>query len=128
MKRSLLEISCCPHCGSRLEVTPEFEQADRIIEGVLCCTNCSAIYPVHKRLPYLIYETELEAQKKQEMQGWVNLWNKKGMYENPTLEDSFRLPYVGGIWTERRFMDQRGAAIRQFNRPLGKLSIQAIHH
>ncbi len=37
---------------------------------------------------------------RQEMEGWVTLWKQLGMYDNPTLEDSFKLPYVGGIWTD----------------------------
>jgi ubiquinone/menaquinone biosynthesis C-methylase UbiE len=35
------------------------------------------------------------------MQGWVNLWQKLGMYERPTLDHSFQLPYLqAGVWEE----------------------------
>ncbi len=34
------------------------------------------------------------------MEGWPSLWQKKGMYDRPTLEDTFRLPYTAGPWLE----------------------------
>jgi len=50
-------------------------------------------------MPHLLPKY-LTTPQTQEMEGWVNLWQELGMYDRPTLEDSFRLPYVGGIWTD----------------------------
>jgi ubiquinone/menaquinone biosynthesis C-methylase UbiE len=36
----------------------------------------------------------------QEMQGWLSLWARRGTYARPADEDSFDLPYLGGIWAE----------------------------
>lgn len=71
-----------------------------ILDGMLQCTQCSATYRIHKGIPYLIIDEELEESKAQEMKGWVSLWEKKGMYEQSVLsqhiEQSFKLPYLGG--------------------------------
>lgn len=96
------------------------KQPDEIIEGDLECVTCATLYPIRKGIPNLLSQKLLEEYKKQEMQGWVSLWNKKGMYERPTLEHSFQLPYLGdGPWIEvarmfdlaRRDMDLKGNEI-----------------
>lgn len=101
MKRELLNDICCPACGGSLlldqrEVLPD----DHIVEGALRCAHCSKEFPIYKGIPYLLPEEFFGTRQAQEVKGWVSLWKKKGMYDHPTLEDSYRLPYVGGIWTD----------------------------
>lgn len=101
MKASLLKYICCPNCGGDLTIKEiSLSNEDKVIEGFLQCLNCSLSYPICKGMPYLIVKDKTWQLTVKEAQGWVSLWRKKGMYDNPTLEDSFRLPYVGGIWTD----------------------------
>ena len=92
---------CCPLCQGSFEINATELEKEKIIEGTLRCTECAHIYPVHKGIPNLIPENGWGESKSPEMKGWVNLWEKKGMYEiaGPS-EDSFKLPYLGGSWTD----------------------------
>jgi SAM-dependent methyltransferase len=103
MRQSLLAMLQCPICAGPLaihEVRASGKTSDEIIEADLRCSLCGTTYPVRRGIPNLLTPRLLEDYKQNEMQGWVNLWNKKGMYERPTPEDSFQLPYLGGIWIE----------------------------
>jgi SAM-dependent methyltransferase/uncharacterized protein YbaR (Trm112 family) len=103
MKNSLLANLCCPACGQSLiiEKPQTNAQSDApILEGNLKCTCCSTLYPIHRGIPNLLSNELLEEYKRNEMQGWVNLWKKKGMYDHPDLENSFNLPYLDGVWAE----------------------------
>lgn len=103
MRRTLLNILQCPICAQPLAI--QALQAlgksdDEILEADLRCAVCGTVYPVRRGIPNLLTPQLLEDYKQKEMQGWVNLWNKKGMYERPSPEDSFKLPYLGGFWDE----------------------------
>jgi len=104
MRQSLLPILQCPICSGPIAVQAvraSGKTGDEIVEGDLRCTACGTVYPVQRGLPNLLPAQILEAHKKQEMQGWVDLWQKKGMYDMPyPAEHSFQLPYLGGIWSE----------------------------
>lgn len=104
MKIATHQELCCPLCQQAMTLRIAEDDGDEVIAGQLVCSQCGEEYPINKRLPDLIPRTRTEATKLREMDGWVNLWEKKGMYAHPTLEDSFRLPYVGGIWTENARM------------------------
>ncbi|MBM3128959.1 MAG: methyltransferase domain-containing protein [Chloroflexi bacterium] len=98
MKRSLLEEICCPICAAMLTLHPAETQGDRVIQGTLTCLGCGAVYPIRKGIPDLRSQSE---QLDQEINGWVSLWEKQGMYSHPTLEDSFKLPCLSaGVWPE----------------------------
>lgn len=100
MKHTLLNRISCPTCGNALELQEiKRLEEERIFEGSLYCSHCQQPYFVRNGMPHLLPE-HLETLHVQEMEGWVNLWQDLGMYDRPTLEDSFRLPYVGGIWTD----------------------------
>jgi ubiquinone/menaquinone biosynthesis C-methylase UbiE/uncharacterized protein YbaR (Trm112 family) len=100
MKQSLLNLICCPICQGQLTLEGIQANDDHIEEGTLNCSHCAEQYPIHKKMPYLISDTNLEEFKAREREGWVRLWQKKGMYENANLDLSFQLPYVGDVWTE----------------------------
>lgn len=100
MRESLLARVRCVECGGALRVARGAVDGGSLADGELGCAGCGALYPVRRRLPYLLPEGKLEGAKQREAEGWTALWEEKGMYERPTLEDSFRLPYVGGIWTD----------------------------
>lgn len=100
MKATLLNRICCPICHHALTLQQQETQDDRILEGDLHCQHCGENYPIHKGMPYLISDTNLEQFKATEREGWVRLWQKKGMYENANLDLSFQLPYIGGVWAE----------------------------
>jgi SAM-dependent methyltransferase len=103
MKNSLLANLCCPACGQSLVVEdaqPDARSDAQILEGNLKCASCATVYPIRKGIPNLLSQGLLEEYKRNEMQGWVNLWKKKGMYDRPTLEHSFALPYLDGIWAD----------------------------
>lgn len=98
MKTSLLNLICCPVCHAALTLQITQAAEEHIEEGALFCKQCAETYPIHKKMPYLISDTNLEAFKAKEREGWVNMWKKQGMYENANLHLSFELPYLGGIW------------------------------
>lgn len=100
MKESLLRLVCCPVCQGSLSLHALQVNEEQIEEGSLSCDRCSETYPIHKKMPYLISDTNLEAFKAKEREGWVKMWQKQGMYEKPNLDLSFQLPYLDGIWKD----------------------------
>jgi ubiquinone/menaquinone biosynthesis C-methylase UbiE/uncharacterized protein YbaR (Trm112 family) len=100
MKQTLISYLCCPICYGSLRLHAEAYADEQIARGVLHCQTCTEQYLIDKKIPYLLSKTQTEAYKWEEMEGWVNLWEKKGMYANPTLQHAFSLPYIGGMWTE----------------------------
>jgi ubiquinone/menaquinone biosynthesis C-methylase UbiE/uncharacterized protein YbaR (Trm112 family) len=99
MKKTLLADICCPECGGGLDLQVGEQSADRIQEGDLECASCKKRYPIHKGIPDLMPQNAVGSAIASEMQGWVALWEKKGMYENPDWVSSFKLPYLnGGPW------------------------------
>lgn len=100
MKRKAISAIRCPVCGGQFELKAELEEGDQVVTGQLICGRCGDAFPIVKKIPNLLAMDHLEEHKRREMQGWLDLWGKLGMFERPTLEDSFRLPYVGGTWTD----------------------------
>lgn len=98
MKAALIKDICCPVCHSELELKASTSDGDVVAEGQLHCPHCHETFNIHRRIPNLIPIRQVESHKRDEMEGWVKLWEDKGMYDRPTLEDSFRLPYLDGVW------------------------------
>jgi uncharacterized protein len=58
MKRSLLDILCCPVCKGDLTLGVLKEDETRIIEGTLTCSRCKVAYPISDGIPDLLPRTE----------------------------------------------------------------------
>ncbi|MEI6839733.1 MAG: methytransferase partner Trm112 [Methanomicrobiales archaeon] len=58
MKRSLLDILCCPVCKGDLGLEVQNEDEAGIIEGTLTCARCSVAYPINDGIPDLLPRTE----------------------------------------------------------------------
>jgi uncharacterized protein YbaR (Trm112 family) len=54
MKRSLLDVLCCPVCKGDLELRAIGEGAGEILEGSLFCGRCCVDYPICDGIPDLI--------------------------------------------------------------------------
>lgn len=54
MKRSLMDILCCPVCKGDLTLHVDKENEKEILEGELRCTACRAEYPIHEGIPNLL--------------------------------------------------------------------------
>ena len=54
MKRSLLDILCCPVCKGDLVLGVANEDETGIIEGTLTCAKCSVAYPISDGIPDLL--------------------------------------------------------------------------
>lgn len=65
MKRSLLDILCCPVCKGDLALGVETEDVTGIIEGTLTCASCSVAYPISDGIPDLLprFEAPPESNK-----------------------------------------------------------------
>ena len=57
MKRSLMDILCCPVCKGDLVLRVDAEDEKEILEGNLCCEACNADYPIHEGIPNLLPPT-----------------------------------------------------------------------
>jgi uncharacterized protein YbaR (Trm112 family) len=57
MKRSLMDILCCPVCKGDLTLRVDEENEKEILEGVLHCAACSVGYPIHEGIPNLLPQT-----------------------------------------------------------------------
>jgi uncharacterized protein YbaR (Trm112 family) len=58
MKRSLLDILCCPVCKGDLALDVRKEDETGIVEGTLTCAKCSVAYPISDGIPDLLPRTE----------------------------------------------------------------------
>jgi len=54
MRRSLLDILCCPVCKGDLALRSTDEAGGEILEGGLFCRACSVEYPISDGIPDLI--------------------------------------------------------------------------
>ncbi len=54
MKRSLMDILCCPVCKGDLTLHVEKENEKEILEGKLHCAACRVEYPIHEGIPNLL--------------------------------------------------------------------------
>ena len=54
MRRSLLDILCCPVCKGDLALRSAHEEAGEILEGGLACGTCQVEYPIADGIPDLI--------------------------------------------------------------------------
>lgn len=54
MKRSLLDIICCPVCKGELTLRVDEENATEILEGELHCAACRVNYPIQDGIPNLL--------------------------------------------------------------------------
>jgi uncharacterized protein len=54
MKRSLLDILCCPVCKGDLLIEVSSEDQDEIMEGRLTCPECCVEYPITEGIPDLL--------------------------------------------------------------------------
>jgi len=114
MKRSLLADIFCPACVGTLNLKVLEQLGDQIVDGELRCVRCERCYPIRKGIPNLMPPSDFTPLKSNEMQGWVSLWKKQGMYSHPTFEDSFKLPFLdGGVWPEVARMFE--LALREMN-------------
>lgn len=57
MKRSLLDIICCPVCKGDLTLRVDQENQKEILEGELLCAACRVQYPIHDGIPNLLPPT-----------------------------------------------------------------------
>lgn len=54
MRRSLMDILCCPVCKGDLSLRVDQEDEKEILEGNLHCASCSVDYPIHEGIPNLL--------------------------------------------------------------------------
>ena len=54
MKRSLMDILCCPVCKGDLTLHADEENEVEILEGELRCAACRVNYPIHEGIPNLL--------------------------------------------------------------------------
>jgi uncharacterized protein len=57
MKRSLMDILCCPVCKADLTLKVEKEDEKEVLEGELHCAACRVDYPIHEGIPDLLPRT-----------------------------------------------------------------------
>ncbi|MDD1703906.1 MAG: methytransferase partner Trm112 [Methanoregula sp.] len=54
MRRSLMDILCCPVCKGDITLNAETEDEKEILEGTLHCARCNVDYPIHEGIPNLL--------------------------------------------------------------------------
>jgi uncharacterized protein len=57
MRRSLMDILCCPVCKGDLALGVKNENEREILEGELLCSACGVNYPIHEGIPNLLPRT-----------------------------------------------------------------------
>ena len=60
MRKSLMEILCCPVCKGDLELIVVEESDEEVLEGTLRCAACRVDCPVSEGIPHLLPQTACE--------------------------------------------------------------------
>ena len=62
MKKSLMDIICCPLDKQELELDVDEEDEEEVLEGMLTCTECGERYPIEDGIPNLLPPDMREAE------------------------------------------------------------------
>ncbi|MFB6299240.1 MAG: methytransferase partner Trm112 [Halobacteriales archaeon] len=54
MKKSLMDIICCPLDKHELELEIDEEDDEEVLAGTLTCTECGETYPIEDGIPNLL--------------------------------------------------------------------------
>jgi uncharacterized protein len=54
MRRTLMDILCCPVCKGDLELSVTDENEKEILDGELHCAACKVDYPIREGIPNLL--------------------------------------------------------------------------
>lgn len=54
MKKTLMDILCCPVCKGPLTLHVESQTQDEIVSGTLTCSRCRVVYPISDGIPDLL--------------------------------------------------------------------------
>ena len=60
MRRSLMDILCCPVCKGDFVLSVITEDDKEVLEGGLHCAACHVDYPIHEGIPNLLPQTHQE--------------------------------------------------------------------
>jgi uncharacterized protein YbaR (Trm112 family) len=60
MRRSLMDILCCPICKGDLVLSVTKEDEKEILEGGLLCAACKVNYPITEGIPNLLPQSPQE--------------------------------------------------------------------
>jgi uncharacterized protein YbaR (Trm112 family) len=60
MRRSLMDILCCPVCKGDLVLSVTSEDDKEILEGGLHCAACHVDYPISEGIPNLLPQAHKE--------------------------------------------------------------------
>jgi uncharacterized protein YbaR (Trm112 family) len=58
MKRTLMDILCCPVCKGDLALRVDKEDEKEILEGGLYCAACKVDYPIDEGIPNLLPQNQ----------------------------------------------------------------------
>ena len=100
MRPVLLEVICCPICGSSLRPAGDDSAGlssvaeDELWDGVLFCTGSGHEFPIANGIPHLYLDDESWQPKKVEAQGWVEVHKAQGIYDPGPDPVDLRLPYI----------------------------------
>ena len=54
MKKSLMDVICCPLDKSELELDVDEADDEEVLAGTLTCTECGETYPIEDGIPNLL--------------------------------------------------------------------------
>lgn len=95
MRPELLEVVCCPACGSALRpLEPPPDGEGQLSEGTLVCTGPGHKFPIVNGIPHLYVDDAAWQAKRAEAQGWVDMFKAQGIYYPDSNPVDLRLPYI----------------------------------
>ncbi|WKZ19241.1 MAG: methyltransferase domain-containing protein [Candidatus Jettenia sp. CY-1] len=84
MKKSLLDIICCPECLETFSLLHTIEKGNEVISGSLFCRKCNSQYPVLDGLPIIMKNPGMMNRTKKSFgKQWE--WQNENFFETDTI-------------------------------------------
>lgn len=93
MKESVIPLLACPACGGSFNLVGAEKDDREIRRGTLVCAQCGAEFPVRKGMPHLYIADHAWAPKAREAEGWVQIHQDLGIYEQDERLVDLSIPY-----------------------------------
>lgn len=100
MKRSTLEIICCPNCQADLSLRDE-KSNGTVEQGSLVCTQCERIYPIMDSIPHFVDPQDLSGFNRR----FAHSYNLISRFYNLTMKITF-LAFGGERKARKEILDR----------------------